>query len=246
MATERKRWFVRLVKNAIALPTEVAVGLLGTLRTILVQARRHDGPLAKYLAVFTGGLAMQSLGAARNSPLNMAERIYLSDLDELQIAGILARFAQQGVPVSADAARLIHQATGGHPYLTMRLCAWLSHLRVTIVDGQAIAQAEANLLAADEHLDEVVRRVASDPAVDAKLRQILAGARLRFARSDQALAALELLGIIAPATPVCLRNQIYEAVLRDYALGKRRPGAAAGPWNGRRADQARALTAQRL
>jgi hypothetical protein len=234
-----------LLDQVDALPTEVAAGLLGALRTILVQARRHDGPLAKYLAIFTGGLAMQSLGAERNSPLNMAERIYLSDLDELQIAGILARFAQQGVPVSADAARLIHKATGGHPYLTMRLCAWLSHLRVTIVDGQAIAQAEANLLAADEHLDEVVRRVAADPAVDAKLRQILAGARLRFARSDQALAALELLGVIAPTTPVCLRNQIYETVLRDYALGKRRPGAAAGPSNGRRADQARTLTAQR-
>ena len=146
-----------LLDQVDALATEVAVGLLGALRTILVEARRHDGPLVKYLAIFTGGQGLQGLGAERNSPLNMAERIYLSDLDELQISGILARFGQQGVPVSADAARLIQTATGGHPYLTMRLCAWLSHLQVAIVDGQAIAQAQANLLAADEHLDEVVR-----------------------------------------------------------------------------------------
>jgi len=200
------------------LSDQVSDSLWATLRSILVQARRSAEPLSKYLFILAGSLDLQAALGQRQSPWNVVERIYLGDLDTLQIASILAQFTRQGVTVSEDAPRLVREATGGHPYLTMRLCSWLQRLQVRVVDAPAIQAGVANMLVADEHLRETVRRVAANPAADATLRRILAGEQLRFTRSDPAMAALELLGVIAPSTPVRLRSALYERVLRAYAL----------------------------
>ncbi|MEN6478998.1 MAG: CHAT domain-containing protein [Anaerolineales bacterium] len=209
------------------LPADVTAGVWAALRSILVRARGTDGPLAKYFFVLAGALDLRNLASQRNSPLHVAECIYLGDLDVLQIGGILAQFATQGVHISEEAPQLVLQATGGHPYLTMQLCAWLQRHQVVSIDRQTIADAVDNMLATDEHLAATVARVAADPAASARLRQILAGERLRFTRSDPALATLELIGVITPSSPVRLRCDLYERALRAHGLAEPSPTPAA-------------------
>jgi hypothetical protein len=140
--------------------------------------------------------------------------VYLGELDAWQVAGVLAQFGRLGIAVDEQAPRLVLEATGGHPYLTMRLCAWLERLQPLAIDAPAIDDAVVNMLASDAHLAETVERVMADATAQARMQAVLAGERLRFVRSDPALSTLELIGVITPTTPVRVRSRLYELALR--------------------------------
>ncbi|NLX37361.1 MAG: CHAT domain-containing protein [Chloroflexi bacterium] len=203
-----------LVDQVDRLPEDVAVALLGALRSMLLTARCGGSPLAKYLVVLAGSLRLQGWLNRRNSQPGSFERLYLGELDAWQVAGALGQFSRLGVPVDEQAPRLVLEATGGHPYLTMRLCAWLERLQPASIDASAIEDAVANMLASDGHLAETVERVMADAGLQASMQAVLAGESLRFVRSDAALSALELIGVITPTTPVRVRSRLYELALR--------------------------------
>lgn len=203
-----------LLDQVDRLPEGVAVSLLGALRSMLLTARRGGSPLGKVLFILAGSLRLQGWLNQRTSQPGLFERVYLGELDAWQVAGVLAQFGRLGIAVDEQAPRLVLEATGGHPYLTMRLCAWLERLQPSAIDAQAIDDAVVNMLASDAHLAETVERVMADATAQARMQAVLAGERLRFVRSDPALSTLELIGVISPTTPVRVRSRLYELALR--------------------------------
>src|SRR5262249_60385833 len=104
--------------------------------------RRTRGPVYRRLPFCLLGVAAPAdlISDTRTSPFNIGRRIELTDFTEAEAAP-LATGLQPSLPESTDPGLRTHQAavlarvlhwTGGHPYLTQRLC-------------RAIAEAPANM-----------------------------------------------------------------------------------------------------
>jgi hypothetical protein len=192
-----------------ALAPQVSDSFFNALRTVFTQGRGLNTQLAKYLFVFSGAVDLYSLTYGTNSPLNICEKLYLQDFDVADTQHIVRQFERLNVQVPDEAASHIHGLAGGHPYLTMRLCALLEHAQVTTLTPEAIDRAAQQMLIEDDNIRHVIIELERRPAERRKLRSILIeGRETPFSRNDPVLASLEMIGAIRASQPCQVRTTL--------------------------------------
>ncbi|NLD73087.1 MAG: CHAT domain-containing protein, partial [Chloroflexi bacterium] len=217
-----------LLDEVGALSAEASDSFFNAVRTVFTQGRGLRSELAKYLFVFSGAVDLYGLTYGTNSPLNICEKIYLQDLSPADVGRLVGLFRSIGVSVPKEAPERIYALTGGHPYLTMRLCALLEQHRAKRLGPEQIEAAAEELLVEDDNLHHLVRELERLPQARQRLAEIvLDGAQIPFSRVDPVLAALEMIGAIKPSQPCQVRNHLYERSLRPYLEGQARRTAGA-------------------
>jgi hypothetical protein len=218
---------ILLMDEVGALAPEVSDTFYSTVRTVFTQGRGLRNVLAKYLFVFSGAVDLYGLTFGTNSPLNICEKVYLEDLTLSHVTQILGRFAQLGVSVAGDAAEAVYSLTGGHPYLTMRMCALMEAARPGKITAQTVQRAAGEMLVEDDNIRHLLRELESQSGARRHLQSIVIdGQSVPFSRNNPILASLEMLGAIKPAQPCVVRNALYERALREY-YGVQKPPAKA-------------------
>lgn len=222
--------FLRVLANAVPMPRivvlldevgalapDVSDSFFNTLRTVFSRGRGLDPLMSKFLFCFSGAVDLYSLTHGTNSPLNICEKLYLRDLEETDVATIVRQFDGLGVEVAPDVSTAIYRMTGGHPYLSMRLCSLLEREGRQRIAPAEVERMADQMLMEDDHLRHVVYELERRPSERQKLREILIDGRaVPFSRNDPVLASLEMIGAIRPMHPCRVRNALAERTLRQY------------------------------
>lgn len=208
---------ILLLDEVGALSPEVSDSFFNTLRTVFTQGRGLNSNLSKYLFVFSGAVDLYELTFGSNSPLNICEKIYPRDFDLPDVERIVGQFSKLRASVARGAASRIHHLAGGHPYLTMRLCALLEQAKVREVTAERVEAVAGEMLVEDDNIRHIIRELEGRPLERRRLRGILLGGhKVPFSRNDPVLASLEMIGAIRAAQPCEVRNPLYERALRQY------------------------------
>ncbi|MFP3895341.1 MAG: CHAT domain-containing protein [Anaerolineales bacterium] len=212
---------VLLVDEVGALTPEVSDSFFNTLRTVFTQGRGAGEELSKYLFIFSGAIDLYALTFGSNSPLNICEKVYLSDFSLRQVREIVRHFDRMGVSVEERVPELLYDLAGGHPYLTMRACALMEQDAPDRVTPDLVQRAADRLLLEDDNIRHVIRELENHPLERERLREILIeGRELAFSRNDLVLASLEMIGAVRPGQPCRVRNRLYGRALREYYQGR--------------------------
>ena len=208
---------ILLIDEVGALSPEVSDSFFNTLRTVFSEGRRLRDQLPKYMFIFSGAADLRTLTMGSNSPLNICEKLYLRDLELLDVQQIVSQFDRLGVSVADDAAPKMYELAAGHPYLTLRLCALMERAQVKEVNAETVEAAVEAMLVEDDNLRHVIHELDTHPAEQNELRSILIdGRKVTFSRNSPVLASLEMIGAIRPVQPCQVRNRIYERALCRY------------------------------
>jgi hypothetical protein len=154
------------------------------------------------------------------SPFDIASRVYMSDADREGLAGLLRNLERVGRTVSDGFIDRIYHWTGGHLYLTQRLCSILEGCREPSLTGELVDQAVDEVLS-DRNIGRVYDRLDTWPEQEDLLQRIVTGeSPLRFNRASRLVARLELTGVIkSDADGFCtVRNAIYRKALANGHL----------------------------
>ena len=206
-----------LLDEVGALSPEASDSFFNTLRTVFTQGRGLIGNLAKYLFVFSGAVDLYALTFGTNSPLNICEKLYLRDFELPDVQKIVSQFSKLGFTVSEGAPARVHELTGGHPYLTMRLCALVERAGSKEVTPEQVEAAAEEMLVEDDSIRHLIHELERRPLERRRLRGILIESRESpFSRNDPVLASLEMIGAIRPVQPCQVRNRLFERALLDY------------------------------
>ncbi len=212
---------VLLVDEVGALTPEVSDSFFNTLRTVFTQGRGAGEDLSKYLFIFSGAVDLYALTFGSNSPLNICEKVYLSDFSLREVREIVRHFDRMGVSVEEGVPQMLYDLAGGHPYLTMRACALMGQGDPHRVTPDLVQEAADRLLLEDDNIRHVIRELENHPLERERLREILIeGRELAFSRNDLVLASLEMIGAIRPGQPCRVRNRLYARALRKYYEGR--------------------------
>ena len=208
---------ILLIDEVGALSPEVSDSFFNTLRTVFTQGRGASGPLAKYLCIFSGAVDLYALTSGSNSPLNICEKLYLSDLELVDVRHIVGQFARLGVAVGEEVAERVYAWAHGHPYLTMRLCALMEQAGLEEIKPADVDRAAEQMLVEDDNIRHVIHELERRPAEQRRLHRILIeGQQVPFSRHDPVLASLEMIGVLRATQPCVVRNRLYEDALRQY------------------------------
>lgn len=190
--------------------------------------RRSEDPVLEGLTFCLLGVASPSdlIRDPRTTPFNIGLRIELQDFT-LAEAGPLAvglQLGSAGAPlrspqVALRLLRRIHHWTGGHPYLTQRLCRAVAE-DPTVRDRRGVDRAcrrlflEPGAQQRDDNLHFVQERLVAgdgDPAAYLELySRIRAGRPIRCDEKDPRVPTLRLSGIIGVRRNLLrVRNRIY-------------------------------------
>ncbi len=222
---------VILIDEVEGVPEAYADGFFGTIRNVFSSRRKEDeAAFEKYLFVFSGARELHRLTTGPNSPLNIAERIYLQDLALDGVQKLVSNFARANIPAPVDTAAWIFEQTHGHPYLTQKLCATIEQTRPNPLARETVHRATQQILHSDDHLEKMLLQIDGEPTARDLLRQILSRQSVRFSRLQPAVARLELLGAIRDEGHCVVRNAIYETALRAHLTVPAAERAGIGGW----------------
>ena len=192
--------------------------------------RTEDGELAR-LAFCLLGVATPSdlIRDTRTTPFNIGQRIELTDFNERE-ALPLAEGLGQGCELGERLIKRVLYWTGGHPYLTQRLCQAVAEDASVTSPAGVDKHCEELFLSSrarerDDNLLFVRERILRSESDRAGLLDLYAKVRegRKRVRDDDAnplLGILRLSGIIRIAEGhVLVRNRIYEHVFdRDWII----------------------------
>jgi len=198
--------------------------------------RRAQDPELRRLSFCLLGVATPSdlIRDTRTTPFNIGRRIELSDFNEQEAAPLalgLGRNGQNGT----ELLRRVLYWTGGHPYLTQRLCWAVAQSpdepSIALVDR--ICSDLFLSLRAREHDDNllfvrerILRSEVDTPGLLGLYGKVRAGQKVRDDETNPLIGVLRLSGITRTEKGLLkLRNRIYERVFdRDWILASM-PGA---------------------
>ena len=222
---------VVLMDEVEAVPEKFSDAFFGTLRNIFSSRRKEDEvAFDKYLFILCGARELHRLTGGPNSPLNIAERIYLKDFDVAGVQSLVSNFQRAGIVAPPETAQWVYDQTGGHPYLTQKLCTLIEHARHATITPQGIQSAAEEILHSDDHLEKMILQVDAEPSARDQLRQIAAGQAVTFSRLNPTIARLELLGAIRDAKQCVMRNALYATAFRRHFGIADAPAAPRKPW----------------
>jgi GTPase SAR1 family protein len=207
---------VVLMDEVEAVPEGVSDGFFGTWRSVFSSRRKEDEiAFEKYLLVLCGARELHRLTSGPNSPLNIAERIYLKDFDVNGVQVLVANFPRVGIGITPETAQSIYEYTGGHPYLTQKMCALIHATHPDVVTPPVVRAAAEEILRSDDHLEKMLLQIEAEPPVREQLEQIVAGQSVPFSRLNPTVARLELLGAIRDEKQCIVRNALFAAAFRN-------------------------------
>jgi hypothetical protein len=185
------------------------------------------------LLVLCGARELHRLTGGPNSPLNIAERVYLKDFDLTGVQLLVANFSRVGISAPPETAQWVYAQTNGHPYLSQKMCARIEQARPAMITPEVIQVAAAEILRSDDHLEKMILQIDAEPPMREQLKQIVTGQTVPFSRLNSAIARLELLGAIRDAQQCVVRNALYAAAFRSHFEipdAPPKPAAAPKPW----------------
>jgi WD40 repeat protein len=195
--------------------------------------RRSAEPKLAHVSFCLLGVATPSdlIRDTRMTPFNIGERIELDDFTEAE-AGVLAYGL--GTGEGAELLRRILYWTGGHPYLTQRLCQAVSEQGVedaAAVDrlceglffGRRAQEQDDNLLFVRERL---LRSEVEVAGLLHRFEQVLGGKKVEDDDTDPFVTILKLSGITRiEGRRLRVRNRIYERVFDRMWVATNMPDA---------------------
>ncbi len=225
---------VVLMDEVEAVPEKFSDAFFGAVRNVFSSRRKEDEAVfEKYLFILCGARELHRLTGGPNSPLNIAERIYLKDFDVAGVQTLVANFQRAGMAAPPETAQWVYDQTGGHPYLTQALCAIIERARPATITPEVIQSAAAEILRSDDHLEKMILQVDADAVARDQLAKIAAGQAVTFSRLSPAVARLELLGAIRDGGQCVMRNALCEMAFRRHfgiAAAPAAPAAPRRPW----------------
>jgi|GEM_PF-876102 len=208
---------VVLMDEVETVPEAAADAFFGTWRNVFSSRRKEDEAVfEKYLLVLCGARELHRLTSGPNSPLNIAERVYLKDLTVAGVQQLVANFPRAGIQIAPETAQWVYEQTGGHPYFTQKMCALIEQARPVTVTLPAVQAAADEILRSDDHLEKMLLQVENDPPIREQLKQIVSGASVPFSRLNPAIARLELLGAIRDEKQCQVRNALFAVAFRNH------------------------------
>lgn len=206
---------VVLMDEVEAVPEGVSDGFFGTWRSVFSSRRKEDEiAFEKYLLVLCGARELHRLTTGPNSPLNIAERIYLKDFDVSGVQVLVDNLPRVGIGIAPETAQWIYDYTGGHPYLTQKMCALIHAAHPTTVTQPIVQAAADEILRSDDHLEKMLLQIEAEPPAREQLEHIVAGQSVPFSRLNPTVARLELLGAIRDEKQCVVRNALFAAAFR--------------------------------
>lgn len=199
--------------------------------------RRAEEPDLQRITFCLLGVATPSdlIRDTRMTPFNIGRRIELTDFTEEEAAPLARGLIGRSLKLRGRLLTHIIKWTGGHPYLTQRLCQAVAE-DYSATDDEAIYYLCKELFLSedarerDDNLLFVRNRLLRSEVDLAQLLdmyiQILEGKRVRDKETDPVLNVLRLSGVIRVGEErITVRNQIYEHVFsKSWALANM-PGA---------------------
>ncbi len=216
-ARTRATRIVVMLDEVGALSPASSDSFFNLLRTVFNIARGLDTLLGKYLFIFSGAIDLYDLTFGVNSPLNVCEKIYLSDLPLADVQRLTACLRRCGPPPYEGMAEQIYALTSGHVYLTMRFCSLIERRQPETLIPQVVQEVADALLQGDDNLQHVIRRLEAFPEARARLYDVMQREKQApFSRNDPLLARLEMLGAIRGDGVCQIRNELYRRMLWRY------------------------------
>jgi WD40 repeat protein len=185
--------------------------------------RRIDDPEFARLTFCLLGVATPSdlVQDTRTTPFNIGRRIELTDFTAAEAAPLARGLARPASQAQLLLQRVLHW-TGGHPYLTQRLCQAVAQDESVAAPGDADLLCERLFLSPqaqeqDDNLLFVRERLLKSEADRAALldlyAQVRSGKRVRLDDTNQLVSILRLSGITrVDGGSLHPRNRIYERV----------------------------------
>ena len=198
--------------------------------------RRAQDPELNRLAFCLLGVATPSdlIRDTRTTPFNIGNRIELTDFTEEE-ASPLAPGMGEGNETGAKLLRRVLYWTGGHPYLTQRLC------RAVAEDPAAQSNSAVDRICNDLFLslrarqhddnllfvrERILRSEVDTPSLLSLYDKIRGGGKVRDEETNPLVAVLRLSGITRSEKPYLkVRNRIYERVFDQDWVTSNLPGA---------------------
>ena len=206
-----------MVDEVGALNSEASDALFNALRSVFTQGRGPNPRLARYLFYFGGAVDLYTLTYGSNSPLNICEKIYLSEFSRTDVDRLVGVFHRLNVSVPDGISERIFYYTAGHPYLTMRMCALLHSYGSNQLSIAQVDTAAEEMIVDDDNIHHLVRELDRRPMERRQLARIaMDGEAVPFSRNNPVLASLEMLGALSPAQPAAMRNRLYERAVKQY------------------------------
>jgi hypothetical protein len=204
---------VVLIDEVEAVPEALSDAFFGTIRNIFHSRRKEEETaFEKYLFVLAGAKELHRLSTGPNSPLNIAERIYLEDFDVAGIGTLVANFQKAGIRAPSETAQWLYDQTHGHPSLTQKLCSLIEQAHPAVITPAIVQRAAGEIQRNDDHLEKMVSQIDADSGMLGQLKPILAGRTVPFSRINSNIARLELAGAIRDEGKCVIRNEIYRKV----------------------------------
>jgi hypothetical protein len=198
--------------------------------------RRAQEPELSRLTFCLLGVATPSdlIRDTRTTPFNIGRRIELSDFTEAEASPLALGLGRNG----SDGATLLRRVlywTGGHPYLTQRLC-WAVAQDETARSVSAVDRTCRDLFLSlraregDDNLlfvrERMLRSEVDTPGLLTLYGKIRSGKKVRDDDTSSLIGVLRLSGITRSADGVLrLRNRIYERVFDSDWILANMPGA---------------------
>lgn len=209
---------VILLDEVKAVPEGMASAFYGTIRSIFTSRRKaNESVLEKYVFILSGANELYELTNGDNSPLNICEKIYLTDLDSNGVWQIARNLRQRGCQVSRQASDYLYRQTRGHPYLTQRICSLLEIHQAPTLTPVAIDEAISEIQRGDDNLEHLTRQLDRHPEARELMRDVLTSKEaIPFSRVNPTISRLEMIGAVADSEACRPRNPIYERAMRHY------------------------------
>lgn len=214
---------VLLLDEIGALLPDTAFKLSSAIRAVFTT--RHVKPeFARYVFVLAGATDMLELTKGRSSPLkNVADSLYLGDFSAAETEQLVAKMLGDDLtPTLRKTFQTLHDWTAGHPYWTQLLGQALGRATTEVPETAIKLVVEQLLHTEDRNLPHVFRALEADGGLWELVGALLDSAPISFTRSNQAIAKLELIGLLKNDNGRCsIRNRIYREALEQHPI--RRP-----------------------
>jgi ELWxxDGT repeat protein len=191
---------------------------------------RSTTPEFKRLSFVLVGVASPGdlISESKRTPFNIGSRVEIRDFtlnEALPLAEGLGEHAE-------DILKWIYEYTGGHPYLTQRVCAYLANSKETI-DKEAVSNAIIRLFTGEQGKQDnnlqFVRSMLSKRSPDITrvlliYRDVRSGKRVIDDERSVAKAHLKLAGLVRSEKGVLIvRNEIYNTVFNHQWIQENIP-----------------------
>jgi CheY-like chemotaxis protein len=198
--------------DEIGTPVPEATRFFGVLRDVY-NSRQAEISLRNLTFILLGAFHPRELVSDnRVSPFNVAHRVRLPDFSLVEVTTLVKRIVPSDVRATLLAAH-IYSWTGGQPYLTQQLCAFL---RADSAAEQVSKDVDQVRRDDENHLPPLLKALGNYPDGVEYVLRILRGESIRFSPAEITVQAkLELLGIIASdENGLCaIRNRMYRNAL---------------------------------